>query len=203
LWRSPCASLARPRAASERNLRTQATAVTELLAKRQANDLGTFGQGEFFLPTLQRTTAAKEILYAPFQQLPPPTKIALKPLPAEYAALLDWNRLSKAGATQTFELRLPGSSESFLAVAAPYQLQKGPISVTIGAVVLARPSNELSTSAISLARRLLPAVGVVLVVIALLIIFLSRRLTRPCRSCRRRASGSRSPVRRGAAQQGP
>ncbi|MDX6526968.1 MAG: hypothetical protein QOI43_2479 [Gaiellales bacterium] len=169
------------RAASERNLRTQATAVTELLAKRQANDLGTFGQGEFFLPTLQRTTAAKEILYAPYQQLPPPTKIALKPLPAQYALLLDWNRLAKAGATQTFELRLPGSSETFLAVAAPFQLQKGPISVTIGAVVLARPRNELSTSALSLARRLLPAVGVVLVVIALLIIFLSRRLTRPVR----------------------
>lgn len=169
------------RAASERNLRTQATAVTELLAKRQANDLGTFGQGEFFLPTLQRTTAAKEILYAPYQQLPPPTKIALKPLPAQYALLLDWNRLATAGATQTFELRLPGSSETFLAVAAPFQLQKGPISVTIGAVVLARPRNELSTSALSLARRLLPAVGVVLVVIALLIIFLSRRLTRPVR----------------------
>ncbi|MDX6570270.1 MAG: hypothetical protein QOH15_2848, partial [Gaiellales bacterium] len=46
------------RIASERNLRTQAIAVTELLAKRQENDLGTFGQGQFFLPTLQRVTNA-------------------------------------------------------------------------------------------------------------------------------------------------
>ena len=69
------------RTASERNLRTQAIAVTELLAKRQENDLGTFGQGEFFLPTLQRVTNATRFLYAPYQQLPPPTKIDLGALP--------------------------------------------------------------------------------------------------------------------------
>jgi signal transduction histidine kinase len=167
------------RIASERNLRTQAIAVTELLAKRQENDLGTFGQGEFFLPTLQRVTTATQFLYAPYQELPPPTKIDLRPLPGPYARVLDWNRLAKQGATQTLEIRLPGSSQTYLAVAAPFKLKKGPISVTIGAVVLVRPSDELSTSALSLTRRLLPAVGVVLVVIALLIIFLSRRLTRP------------------------
>ena len=169
------------RVASERNLRTQAIAVTELLAKRQENDLGTFGQGEFFLPTLQRVTTATRFLYAPYQELPPPTKIALNPLPEPYAHMLDWNRLARHGAptTQTLEIRLPGSSQTYLAVAAPFNLKKGPISTTIGAVVLVRPSDELSTSALSLTRRLLPAVGVVLVVIALLIIFLSRRLTRP------------------------
>jgi signal transduction histidine kinase len=167
------------RIASERNLRTQAIAVTELLAKRQENDLGTFGQGEFFLPTLQRVTTATQFLYAPYQQLPPPTKIDLAPLPATYAAMLDWNRLAKQGATQTLEIRLPGSSQTYLAVAAPFKLKKGPISVTIGAVVLVRPNNELSTSALSLTRRLLPAVAAVLVVIALLVVYLSRRLTRP------------------------
>ena len=167
------------RVASERNLRTQAVAVTELLAKRQENDLGTFGQGEFFLPTLQRVTTATQFLYAPYQQLPPPTKIDLKPLPARYASTLDWNRLAKQGTTQTLEIQLPGSSQKLLAVAAPFKLKKGPISVTIGAVVLVRPSDELSTSALSLTRRLLPAVAVVLVVFALLFVFLSRRLTRP------------------------
>ena len=167
------------RTASERNLRTQAIAVTELLAKRQENDLGTFGQGEFFLPTLQRVTNATRFLYAPYQQLPPPTKIDLGALPEPYARMLDWNRLARQGATQTLQIHLPGSSQTFLAVAAPFKLKKGPISVTIGAVVLVRPSNELSTSALSLTRRLLPAVGGVLVAIALLIIFLSRRLTRP------------------------
>jgi signal transduction histidine kinase len=167
------------RTASERNLRTQAIAVTELLAKRQENDLGTFGQGEFFLPTLQRVTNATRFLYAPYQQLPPPTKIDLGALPEPYARLLDWNRLARQGSTQTLLIHLPGSSQTFLAVAAPFKLKKGPISVTIGAVVLVRPSNELSTSALSLTRRLLPAVGGVLVAIALLIIVLSRRLTRP------------------------
>ena len=167
------------RIASERSLRTQAVAVTELLAKRQENDLGTFGQGEFFLPTLQRVTTATQFLYAPYQQLPPPTKIDLEPLPAPYAGMLDWNRLAKQGSTQTLEIHLPGSSQKYLAVAAPFKLKKGPISVTIGAVVLVRPSDELSTSALSLARRLLPAVVIVLLVVALLAVFLSRRLTRP------------------------
>jgi signal transduction histidine kinase len=170
------------RAASERSLRTQATAVSELLAKRQQNDLGTFGQGELFIPDLKKLAAATEILYVRYQQLPPgTTKIDLKPLPPAYAKLIDWDRLSTPDATQTFDLRLPSSPHTFLAVAAPFRLKFGPSSATIGAVVLARPSDELSTSALSLTRRLLPAVAVVLVVIALLLIFLSRRLTQPVR----------------------
>ncbi len=61
------------RAASERTLRTQATAVTELLSKRQQNDLGTFGQGDLFIPALQRATSATKLLYVRYQQLPPGT----------------------------------------------------------------------------------------------------------------------------------
>ncbi|MEO9175157.1 MAG: HAMP domain-containing sensor histidine kinase [Gaiellales bacterium] len=170
------------RAASERALRSQATAVSDLLAKRQTHDLGTYGGGGLFLPDLLRATAAKKMVYIRYQQLPPgTTAIGLTTLPASYATLIDWGRLGRSGATQTFEIRLPSSSRTYLAVAAPLRLRSGPISVTIGAVVLARPSDELSTSALSLARRLTPAVLVVLFVIALLLIFLSRRLTRPVR----------------------
>ena len=56
------------RAASERTLRTQATAVTELLSKRQQNDLGTFGQGDLFIPR----PAARHV----------GDEAALRPLPA-------------------------------------------------------------------------------------------------------------------------
>jgi signal transduction histidine kinase len=170
------------KAASERALRSQATAVSDLLAKRQAHDLGTFGGGDLFIPDLLRATAAKKLLYVRYQQLPPgTTPIDLKTLPPSYASLIDWDRLAKPGATETFDVVLPGSTRKYLAVAAPFRLRSGPISVTIGAIVLARPSDELSTSGFSLARRLTPAVLVVLVVIALLLIFLSRRLTRPVR----------------------
>jgi signal transduction histidine kinase len=170
------------RVASERTLRTQATAVTELLSKRQQNDLGTFGQGDLFIPALQRATSATKLLYVRYQQLPPgTTPIDLKALPASYAKLINWDSLAAPGATQTFDVQLPGSSKTYLAVAAPFRLKFGPSSATIGAVVLARPSDELSTSALSLASRLLPAVAVVLIVVALLLIFLSRRLTQPVR----------------------
>ena len=190
------------RIASERNLRTQAVAVTELLAKRQENDLGTFGQGEFFLPTLQRVTTATQFLYAPYQQLPPPTKIDLEPLPAPYAGMLDWNRLAKQGSTQTLEIHLPGSSQTYLAVAAPFKLKKGPISATIGAVVLVRPSDELSTSALSLTRRLLPAVVIVIVVIALLHLPLAASDAPGEGAVRGQRAHRPRPVRRAAAQQG-
>ena len=170
------------RAASERALRSQATAVSDLLAKRQANDLGTFGGGVLFIPDLLRATGAKRLLYVRYQQLPPgTTPIDLTTLPTSYASMIDWNRLAKPGATETFETTLPGSTRTYLAVAAPFRLRSGPISVTIGAIVLARPSDELATSTLSLTRRLLPGVLVVLLVVALLLIFLSRRLTRPVR----------------------
>jgi two-component system sensor histidine kinase BaeS len=61
------------------------------------------------------------------------------------------------------------------------QLRSGPIRATVGAVVLARPTSELSTSALRLASRLLPAVALLVVVVALLLIFLSRRLAKPVR----------------------
>ncbi|HEY1479236.1 MAG TPA: HAMP domain-containing sensor histidine kinase, partial [Gaiellales bacterium] len=170
------------RSASEKALRRQATAVSDLLAKRQANDLGTFGGGSLFIPDLQQATGATKLLYARYQQLPPGTSpIDLDQLPASYVQLIDWDALAKPNSTETFEIQLPGSTRSYLAVAAPFRLRSGPIAVTIGAVVLARPNDELSTSALSLARRLLPAVLGVLLVIALLVIYLSRRLTRPVR----------------------
>jgi signal transduction histidine kinase len=170
------------RAATERTLRTQALAVGDLIAKRQSDALGTFGQGKLFLPALTRSTSATEILYTPYQQLAPGTSaIDLNSLPQPYAQQINWSHLAHKDATQTFEMRLSPAGGTYLAVAAPLRFQVGKNSVIVGAVVLIRPTHELSTSGLKLASRLIPAVALLVIVVALLVVYLSRRLTRPVR----------------------
>ena len=81
------------------------------------------------------------------------------------------------GRTIVFDLRLPDRSRTYLAIAKP--LQVGPERSFLGAVVVARPKDQLGTRVLPLLGRLgLALLGGVLVA-GLLAAYLTRRITRP------------------------
>jgi signal transduction histidine kinase len=76
-------------------------------------------------------------------------------------------------------LRLPGSKRTWLAVARPVSLGKGKAMTFVGALLVAKPKDRLSTRIAPLLGRLALALLGGLVVSLSLAAFLSRRLTRP------------------------
>jgi two-component system OmpR family sensor kinase len=85
----------------------------------------------------------------------------------------------KAGRTLEFEFKPPGSKRTWLAVAAPLNLGKGKDKVFAGAIVVAKPKDQLQTRVAPLIARLGLALLGGLVVALFLAVYLSRRLTRP------------------------
>jgi two-component system OmpR family sensor kinase len=87
---------------------------------------------------------------------------------------LDFRAVSQ-GRTVQFELELPGSQKTWLAVARPLDLGH----TFVGALVVAKPKDQLSTAVVPLLERLALALLGGLVVALTLAAYLSRRLTRP------------------------
>ncbi len=102
-------------------------------------------------------------------------------LPVLTVVALDWKRLNK-GESQLIEFREPSVEGNSLAVARGIFLRKDKKNGAIGAVVLARPLNTLVISPVVLARRLLTAFLVALLVAGVIAAILGWRLTRPLRA---------------------
>jgi len=83
------------------------------------------------------------------------------------------------GRTLQFEFSPPGSKKIWLAVAAPLDLGKGKEKVFAGAIVVAKPKDQLQTRVVPLLARLALALSGGLIVALVLAVYLSRRLTRP------------------------
>jgi two-component system sensor histidine kinase BaeS len=90
----------------------------------------------------------------------------------DFAAVAD-------GLTLQFDLKLPGSKRTWLAVARPFNLGKPGAEVFLGALVVATPKDQLSARVVPLLQRLTLALFGGLVVALILAAYLSRRLTRP------------------------
>jgi len=84
------------------------------------------------------------------------------------------------GKTLQFDLKVPGSNETWLAVARPFELgnQKGG-SIFLGALVVTKPKDQLATRVVPLLERITLALLGGLIVAVILGVFISRRLTRP------------------------
>jgi signal transduction histidine kinase len=85
----------------------------------------------------------------------------------------------RAGRVLHLTLHLPGSKKTWLAVAQPVNLGKGKDQTFVGALLVAKPKDRLSTRIAPLLGRLALALLGGLVVSLSLAAFLSRRLTRP------------------------
>jgi two-component system OmpR family sensor kinase len=96
----------------------------------------------------------------------------LPTLAINFAAVAD-------GRTLLFDLKLPGSNKTWLAVARPLNLGKRGAETFVGALVVAKPKDQLSTRVVPLLERLTLALLGGLVVALILAAYVSRRLTRP------------------------
>ena len=83
------------------------------------------------------------------------------------------------GLTLQFDLKLPGSSKTWLAVARPLNLGKRGQETFVGALVIAKRKDQLSTRVVPLLERLTLALLGGLAVALILAAYVSRWLTRP------------------------
>src|SRR5213080_2242484 len=150
-------------------LRREANGLTELYQKQAiaANDTGK--QTLRFAPSqLERATGDK-IFYVGADAFPDQVS-GLRPLPQD---AVDW----RAGKKRTFEFRPPGFKRTYLAVLQPLRLAPG--SGPFGALIVATPKTEITSSLTPLLGRLALAFLGGILVAGLLAWYLSRRITRP------------------------
>jgi two-component system, OmpR family, sensor kinase len=83
------------------------------------------------------------------------------------------------GRTLQFDFKLPGSNKTWLGVARPLNLGKRGEETFVGALVVAKRKDQLSTRVVPLLERLTLALLGGLVVALILAAYVSRRLTRP------------------------
>jgi two-component system OmpR family sensor kinase len=83
------------------------------------------------------------------------------------------------GRTLQFDFKLPGSNKTWLGVARPLNLGKRGEETFVGALVVAKRKDQLSTSVVPLLERLGLALLGGLIVALILAAYVSRRLTRP------------------------
>jgi two-component system OmpR family sensor kinase len=150
-------------------LRREANGLTQLYEKQAiaANDTG--ARTLRFAPAqLERATGDK-IFYAGASVFPDQIT-GLRQLPQ---SSVDW----RSEKVRTFEFRPPGFNRTYLAVLQPLRL--APRSAPFGALIVATPKTEITSSLAPLLGRLaLAFVGGILVA-GLLAWYLSRRITRP------------------------
>src|SRR5438067_1752574 len=150
-------------------LRREANGLTQLYQKQAivANNTGV--RTLRFAPAqLERATGDK-IFYVGANVFPDQVS-GLRPLPQNS---VDW----RSGRKRTFEFRPPGFKRTYLAVLQPMRL--APNSSPFGALVVATPKTEITSSLQPLGERLgLAFIGGILVA-GLLGWYLSRRITRP------------------------
>src|SRR5436190_2434988 len=92
--------------------------------------------------------------------------------------LIDFPAVAK-GRTLQFDFKLPGSNKTWLGVAQPLELGKHRQLVFYGALVVAKPKDQLATRVVPLLERIALALLGGLAVAVILGVFISRRLTRP------------------------
>jgi two-component system sensor histidine kinase BaeS len=92
--------------------------------------------------------------------------------------LIDFSKVAQ-GKTVQFDLKMPGSNKTWLAVAHPLNLGKNGESFFYGALVVTKPKDQLATRVAPLLERITLALLGGLLVALILGAFISRRLTRP------------------------
>jgi signal transduction histidine kinase len=152
-------------------LRRQADGLAELYA---AQALSAAGQGRraprFAAPRLEKATGTR--LYYAGINIFPGDRSGLRELDV---AVLPDERAIDEGRAQSFEFEPPGTDRVYLAVAHPLRIGDE----SFGALVVAKPRAELREEWTALAQRLGLAFLAGLGVAALLVWYLSRRLTAP------------------------
>ena len=153
-----------------RDLRRQAAGLADLYAA-QAEEGSKHAQRapRFAAPRLERVTGAR--LYYAGLPIFPGDNSGLRPLPLR---LLDRDAYN-AGRVQELEFAPPGSDRRYLAVAEPIRLG----GETFGALVVAKPTEDLNERWSALLGRIAIALGSGILIAALFFAYLSRRVTRP------------------------
>lgn len=152
-------------------LRREAAGLTQLYAEqaRKTSDEGRAAPA-FAAAKLEKATG-DQLFYVGLEVFPGQSS-GLTQLPV---STVDWPAL-QAGRVLTFEFTPPGERRTFLAVANPLRLGKGP---PFGALVVAKPKTELRARWMTLIWRLALAFVGGLAVAGGLAWYLSRRITQP------------------------
>ena len=160
-------------------IRREADGVTRLYAFRALQTVKSNQKVD--LPQIPSATLEKALGGDRVYYLPAAALIALYPgevpvLPRISRRTVPLKRLER-GETIQFDFKPPGEHRTFIAVAKPLQLTKQRL--FLGAMVVARPKNQLETQVGPLLGRLALALLGGIFVAALLGFYLSRRITRP------------------------
>jgi signal transduction histidine kinase len=129
-------------------------------------------------PQLEHATGDR-IYYVPpspgFALFPGNRSAHLRTLPR---SVLDFDAIRR-GRTLQFEFRPPHATRTYLAVAYPLDLGNGSSHTTFGAIVVAKPKDQLANRVAPLLGRLGIALLGGLLVAAIISVYVSRRLARP------------------------
>jgi signal transduction histidine kinase len=155
-------SYTRSRAISE--LRSESVGITQLYARNA-------GAGDLPVDSLQAAIGGDHIFLVP---IVPGAELFTGKLPTLPPRTLDVKALG-AGGTMTINDLVDLDGKHYLAVARPITLS----TQLIGALVVAKPKSQLRSRLLTLVWQLVIAFGVGVVVVGLLGVYLSRRLTRP------------------------
>ena len=151
------------------DLRRQAAALADLYAEQA---MRTAGEGKqpprFAAPRLEKATGTR--LYYAGVNLVPGAKSGLRELPVD---ALPSPKASRS--FQTFEFRPPGSDRTYLAASHPLKIG----GETFGALVVAKPRADVRDAWTLLVQRLALAFLGGVAIAAALVVYLSRRLTKP------------------------
>jgi signal transduction histidine kinase len=151
-------------------LRRQAAGLASLYQEQAIRSVDEAKQAPGFAAPLLEDATGSRIYYAGVEIFPGETS-GLRPLSRD---VLDWEML-EAGQVETFEFKPPGSDHPFLAAAHPITVGGN----TFGALVVAKPRAELRSRWLVLFGRTGLALLAGLVVSLGLVLYLSRRLTKP------------------------
>jgi signal transduction histidine kinase len=151
-------------------LRRQATGLSELYREQALASLGANRQAPRFAPPKLETATGSRIYYAGVEIFPG----QMSGLRTLDRGVIDWDMIEEAN-VQTLELQPPGTDLVYLAAAHPVRIG----GETFGAVVVAKPRDELRARWMALMERI--GIGFVagLAVSLLLVWYLGRRLTKP------------------------
>jgi two-component system, OmpR family, sensor kinase len=155
-------SYTRSRAISE--LRSESVGITQLYA-RQA------GAGELPVNNLEAAIGGDHIYLVP---IAPGVELFTGDLPTLPPSTLDLKLLARRG-TMTIDNLVDRRGRHYLAVARPITLS----TQLVGALVVAKPKPQLRSRLLTLVWQLAAAFGVGVIVVGLLGVYLTRRLTRP------------------------
>jgi signal transduction histidine kinase len=151
-------------------LRRQAAGLASLYEEQAIRSVDEAKRAPGFAAPLLEDATGSRIYYAGIEIFPG-DKSGLRPLSRD---VLDWKML-EAGQVETFEFEPPGSDRLFLAAAHPITVNGD----TFGALVVAKPRAELRSRWLVLFGRTGLALLAGLVVSLGLLLYLSRRLTKP------------------------